>query len=305
MSSESKDHKPESVDPGPSSGSATRQSARAPTVRGEVRDAIASVHNLAALLRSMSVKYKVILDLLPELKSSADVLRDAFARVSAGVNAGAGQSAVARVGSQGGDVDAATPAVGAFGVEKVRELHELLDATALANEERDDLTVRARALADELEVTSDLLALLERAAEPVRTHVSVRLILREIGRLWGGGRGRDIGVRFDDSAPELSIDADPYVVGPLLSLLLSIVHATGANDVVVRAAGVGSEAVLTVEPAGPGEAGLRTIPVRALPPVAPTLLAAHRVASRVGAVLQVTGSRAELRLPQGLPLGAG
>jgi hypothetical protein len=264
-----------------------------PSVQGEVRDAIASVHNLGALLRSMSVKYKVILDLLPELRASADVLREAFERVSAR--------------SRELDVapDVATGAVGAFGVEKVRELHDLLDATALANEERDDLTVRARALADELEVTTDLLSLLERAAEPVRTHVRVRLILREIGRLWGGARGSDMAVRFDEAAPDVAIEADPYVVGPLLSFALSLVQATGARDVVVRAVGDGPEAVLTIEPSGPADAGLRTIPVRALPAVAPMLIAARRVASRVDAVLEVSGSRAELRLPQGAPPGAG
>src|SRR5580704_11877507 len=74
MSSESNDRKPDSIEPGPPSGAKTRRSSRAPSAWGQVRDAVASVHNLAALLRSPSVKYKVIRDLLPELREGAKVL---------------------------------------------------------------------------------------------------------------------------------------------------------------------------------------------------------------------------------------
>ncbi len=55
MSSESNGQKPESVEPGPPSGQARRMSARAPSAWGAVRDALAAVHNLEALLRNASV----------------------------------------------------------------------------------------------------------------------------------------------------------------------------------------------------------------------------------------------------------
>ena len=147
MSSESNDHKPDSLEPGPTSSTSTRLSARAPSAWGAARDALAAVHNLDALLRSTSVLYRTIRDLLPELRTSADVLRDAFERARS---------------SEGAVAD-----VGEYGVDRAAELASLLDATAIADEERDDLADRARTLADELEATADLLALLERASDPV------------------------------------------------------------------------------------------------------------------------------------------
>jgi hypothetical protein len=123
----------------------------------------------------------------------------------------------------------------------------------------------------------------------------MRLIVRETGRLWGGTRGGDIAVRFDDSQPDRSIEVDPYVVGPLLSLVLGLARASGAGDVVVRASGTETEGILTVEPAGPDDAGFKTVSVRILPCVPPAEKAVRHVASRIGAVLEVDGARAVLR----------
>ena len=64
MSSESNGDKPDSVAAGPPSGVTNRTSARAPSAWGAVRDALAAVHNLEALLRSSSVQSRTILDLL-------------------------------------------------------------------------------------------------------------------------------------------------------------------------------------------------------------------------------------------------
>jgi hypothetical protein len=283
MSSESNDQKPESVEPGPPSGAKARQSARAPSTWGAVRDAVSSVHNLGALLRSTSVKYKVIRDLLPELRSCAVVLRELF--TPAGATGDAGQT---------GD-DEATREVCAYGLLCAGKLEELLDATALANDERDDLAPRSLDLAGQLEAASDLLALLDRSAIPIRTSVSMRLIVLETGRLWGGTRGGDIAVRFDDSEPDRSIDVDPYVVGPLLSLVLGLVRAGGVGEVVVRARTTGAEAALSVEPAGPADAGFKTVSVRILPCVPPAEKAVREVASRIGAALELDGVRAVLR----------
>jgi hypothetical protein len=280
MSSESSDRKPESIEPGPPSGAKARRSSRAPSAWGQARDAVASVHNLAALLRSASVKYKVIRDLLPELRTGARVLVDLFASPGDG---------------HPGE-DEASREVCAYGLAGASELQELLDATDIANDEREDLTARALRLADQLEASCDLLALLERASSPVPTSVSLRLIVRETQRLWGGTRGAEITVRFDDASPDASIEVDPYVVGPLLSLVLALSQAAGAGDVVLRASSSGA-ATLVVEPAGAAEASLRTVPVRILPAVPPTATAAHQVARQIGAVLELQGPRAVLRFP--------
>ncbi len=279
MSSDNNDHKQDSAAPAPTSGTATRSSARAPSAWGPIRHAIASLHNLGALLKSTSVKYKVILDLLPELSATVGVLREAFDR--------------ARTAP-----DPALVEVGHYGLRGVQALADLLDATALANEERDDLSIQARVLADDLEATSDLLALLDRAAEPVPTSVGVQLLVRETGRLWGGGRGRELVVHFDESPAGLSIDCDPYVVGPLLSLLLALVRSAVAGDVLVRATSAGEEVTIVVDEVGPGDADLQTIRVRALPPVPPTECAARRVAEQAGASLELAGTRAVLRVRQ-------
>ena len=279
MSSESNGHKPDSVDPGPSSGTSSRLSARAPAAWGPVRDALAALHNLGALLKSTSVRYKVILDLLPELRACAGVLRDVFDQAAA-------------------TTDEATREVGEQGQRSVTQLEQLMDATALADEERDDLAGRAKEHVDDLDAAAEMLALLERAADPVPTSVSIQLIVRETGRLWGGGHRREVAVRLDDAAADVTIEADPFVVGPLISLVLVLVRAAGVVDVVVRASGAGSEAVIEVEPAGTGDSGLRPIAVRVLPALAPAEKTARRVAAQIGGSLELAGARAVLRLPK-------
>jgi hypothetical protein len=281
MSSESNGRKPDSQEPGPASGTTSRVSARAPSAWGATRDALAAVHNLDALLRSGSVLHRTILDLLPELRSGAGVLREAFERALAG-DALAGQAA---------------RDVGAYGVDRVDELARLLDATALADEERDDLAARARALADELEAAADLLALLERASEPVPTEVNVDRVVRETVRLSGTGRGRELAVKFDEASPDCILHADPYVVGPLLSLLIASVHAGGAADVVVRARCTDDHATFLIEAATPDDAPHPSLAMRVLPAVPPTGGAARRVAVQIGATLDLGERHASLTLP--------
>jgi len=256
-------------------------SARAPSAWGATRDALAAVHNLDALLRSGSVLYRTILDLLPELRTGAGVLREAFERAQTG-DAAAGQAA---------------RDVGEYGGDRVAELVRLLDATVLADEERDDLASRARTLADELEAAADLLALLERASDPVPTEVNVDRVVRETVRLSGTGRGHELAVRFDEASPDCTLHADPYVVGPLLSLLISSVHAGGAADVVVRARCTDSHATFTIEAATPDDASHPTLAMRVLPAVPPTSGAARRVAQQLGATLELDGQRGSLTLP--------
>jgi hypothetical protein len=281
MSSENNGRKPDSQEPGPPSGTTSRVSARAPSAWGATRDALAAVRNLDALLRSGSVRHRTILDLLPELRTSAGVLRDAFAV------ARAGEAAPARAARDVGD----------YGGGRVDELVRLLDATALADEDRDDLADRARVLADELEAAADLLALLERAAEPVPTEISVDRLVRETVRLSGPGRGRELAVKFDEAAPDCTLHADPYVVGPLLGLLIAAVEAAGTAEVVVRARCTSTHAAFTVEAAVESDAVHPTLAMRVLPAVPPTAGAARRVAEQIGATFDLDDRRGTLSLP--------
>lgn len=279
MSSESNGRKPDSQEPGPSSGPSTRLSARAPSAWGAVRDALASLHNLDALLRSTNVLYKTIRDLLPELRTSAGVLRDAFERAQSS-----------------GDV--AALAVGDQGVASILELEKLLDATAMAEDEREELAKRARGLADELEAAADLLALIERAAGPVATDVSLHLVVRESRRLSGSNKGREVTARLDTTAPDANVHADPYVLGPLLTLLVGYVATAAGGDVVIRPRlRTAGASTISVEPATAADASLEITTLRVLPTLPATVVAAERAAEQIGATLAVEPKRAVLRLP--------
>jgi hypothetical protein len=289
MSSDNRDTKPDSAERDPSSGAAVRSSARAPSVWGAMRDALAALRNLDALLRSGSVLYRTILGLLPELRASAGVLRAAFERAKTGEGAEGGAAA-----SPG--ASAATVEVGSYGLGRVEALEQLLDATAQADDEREDLASRALALADELEASADLLALLERAADPAPTDVGVDLIVRETVRHSRSGRGEEIAVRFDEASPDCTVQADPYVVGPLLTLLLAVVRAGSGAPLVVRARCAESEATLLVEHALPEDASRLSLSMRLLPPVPPTAAAARRAASQIGVALELEEHRGILRI---------
>lgn len=279
MSSESNGRKPDSVEPGPTSGTGSRLSARAPATWGPVRDALSSLHNLGALLKSTSVRYKVIRDLLPELRSSAAVLGEVFERAA-------------------GSSDEATANLGAHGRRSVDALVQLLDATHLAEEERDNLAVRAKERADNLDAAAEMLALLERAAEPVATDVSLQLIVHETGRLWGGGHRREVTVHLDDGAAPVTVVADPYVVGPLLSLLVGLVSAAGAAVVALRVSDAGAHAVIEMMPATAEDLRLRAVSVRVLPSLPDAEAIARRVAAQIGGTLELKGTSALLRLPK-------
>jgi hypothetical protein len=281
MSSDSNGRKSESQAPS-TSGAPSSRSPRAPSAWGATRDALAAVHNLDALLRSASVPYRTILDLLPELRTSAGVLRDAFERART-ADATAGQ---------------AVHDVGIYGVDRADELGRLLDATATADEGRGILADRARGLADELEASADLLALLERAASPVPTDVNAALVVRETVRLSGSGRGRELVVRFDEASADGTLYADPYVVGPLLAMVVACLHAAGVKGVVVRARSTDAEVTFLLETASEDDAHRPTLAMRVPAAIPPTAGAARRVAEQIGATLEVGAQSSSLRLPR-------
>ena len=267
MSSESNGQKPDSVEPPPASGGERRLSARAPSTWGAARDALAAVHNLEALLRSTTVAFRTILDLLPELRTGAGVLSDAFERARAG--------------------GVATAAVGEHGRVYVDELQRLLDATETGQEDRDVLANRARSLADELEASADLLALLERSADPLPTEVSLNHIVRETSRMSATGRGRELPARFEEASPDCAVTTDPYVIGPLLSLAVAQVRGAGIHEISIRARSSPPSATLVVEASAPGDAELPIVTMRVLPAVPPAEQAALRVAEQIGVLLVV------------------
>ena len=109
--------------------------------------------------------------------------------------------------------------------------------------------------------------------------------------------GRELAVKFDEASPDCTLHADPYVVGPLLALLIASVHAGGGADVVVRARCTDSHATFTIEPVTPDDASFPTLAMRVLPAVPPTGGAARRVAEQIGATLELGDCRGSLTLP--------
>ena len=261
----------------PSPPSAPRASLRVPAAWGDARDALAAVHNLETLLRSDRVSSGTISDLVPELRTSAGVLRQAFDQAR---NAG----------------DAAA-AVGAHGGQAVDAIERLLHDAESQQEPREELADRARLLKDELEASASLLALLERAAAPSTTEVSVDLLVRETSRLGGSGHGQELTVRFDEANPDGLITADPYVVGPLIALLVASVNAAGAAVVVVRARCVPPPAIFVIEAAGPSDGRHPLLAMQVMPNVPPTEQVARRVAEQIGATLEWAVLRGSIALP--------
>jgi len=269
MSSDQNGPKPDSERSPRAAG--RRLSARAPAAWGASRDALAAVHNLEALLRSPSVPYQTILDLLPELRASAAVIREAFDAAAHG--------------------GAATAAAGAYGSVRVAEFGLLLDATATQPEDRDALALRAHELADELEASADLLALLDRASSPVPTEVSLNLIVRETARISCTGRGREVIVRFDEANPDCVVTTDPYAAGPLLAIAIARVYGATMGEISVRARSLPPHATLVVEAASPSDLALPVTAMRVLPPVPPTDDAGRHVAEQIGALLLIEPAR--------------
>jgi hypothetical protein len=281
MSSENNGRKPEVTEPPPSAEQARSPSVRAASVWGAARDSLAAVRNLDALLRS-TVPYQTIHDLVPELRTSAEVLREVFARAS--VLDGQGDEAIA--------------AVGRYGEERVDAFDELLARTGASEGERAELAQGTQALADDLEACADLLALLERAEAPVVTDISVVRIAHETGRMPGASaRGRVVVVRFEEASPDCTVRGDPYLVGSLLALVVASVGAQGVGPLTLRARCVLPVATFLVEPSTAADAHLPSIPVRVVGKIPPTEAAMRRLAEQVGATLELGGSRATIRLP--------
>jgi len=257
--------------------------ARAASAWGSARTALAAVHNLEALLRRSYVPGQVILDLLPELRSGATVLRDAFERAA-----------------QAGAEDAASAGVGRYGLARVAELDALLGTMIPPAARRDDAARLAGTLADSLEAAVDLLGLLDRASAPLATDVRLDLLAQEAGRMSGTARGREVLVAYEASAAECTLSTDPALLGALVSLLVGSVHAAVSGAPVVlrtRTKPGANVAELVAEPRMPADASLVTLAIRVMPWIEPSEAVARSVAAVLGAAFDLVGARASLALP--------
>jgi hypothetical protein len=274
MSSDSKDKNADSSDPAPGRHGGL-PSARAPTTWGPVRSALASLYNLEVLLRNRAISLGTLVDLLPELCANAALLRDTF-RVEA-------------------HADVERLAVSERGNKVLAELDSVLDGVQAGATDRDSLAARAGTVADELEASADLSALLDRSNLPNPTEVSLAVVAREAGRMHGAGRGRSRVVRFDGGPSPASVVTDPVVLATLLSLIIACVYEGGTHDIVVRAQPLPKPGFV-VEAVADTDLDLPTMTMGILAWVPAAAAVARRVAANLGAVLELEGARAMIEL---------
>jgi hypothetical protein len=178
---------------------------------------------------------------------------------------------------------------------RVGALDAMLDTIGEGHSDRTKLADRAEALAGELEAAVDLLALLDRAAAPAATEVSLDLIAREVGRVSVSGRGREVTVRFDEARPDCVIVTDPYVLGPLLALVVAFVDASGVDPLVLRARS-SPRPCFVVEREGSADTSSPILTIRVMPWIPPSEEAARRAAQRLGAEIVLLPGHGEITL---------
>lgn len=274
MSSERHGRKPDSPESG-AAPSVARTGVRVASAWGPPRDALAAVHNLEALLRSTVVPQKTILDLAPELRSGAEVLRQVVDRAQ--------------------DDEEVKGEVSAYGAVRVSELDALLDAVEAGQVDRHHLASRAGLLADELEAVIDLLALLDLAEAPVSTEVGLDFVAREASRTSGTARKREVVLRFDGADPDGAVTVDPYALGALLALLVACVRSSGPQSLALRAR-TGDRPRFIVEPSTAADAVLPTLSIRVMANIGPSERAARHVAEQLGGTLELSEGRGSIAL---------
>ena len=100
-------------------------------------------------------------------------------------------------------------------------------------------------------------------------------------------------MRFDEAQPDCAAVTDPYVLGPLLALLVACVQASGVDALVLHAR-CSPRPQFVVEGLRPGDASLPTMPIRVMPWIPPSEAAARRVAAHLGATIDLGPGRGSI-----------
>ena len=109
-------------------------------------------------------------------------------------------------------------------------------------------------------------------------------------------------IQFDEADPDCVVTTDPYVLGPILSILVAGVHAAGVHALVVRARSVPTPEFI-VEAAQLEDAAAPTLSLRVTAWLPPSEVAVRRLAEQIGANLEVGGRRGSIVL--GVPSAGG
>ncbi|HEX4515803.1 MAG TPA: hypothetical protein VH054_19780 [Polyangiaceae bacterium] len=256
MASDKKDTTPSTA---PSS--ATRARASEITARrGRLRDALAVISNVEAMLRS---SHASIDDELGELRNALEGLHDALAAAPAELR----RFAASRIG--------------------------VIEAAASARSA--DAMGRAAA---ELETTAGLVELIDRANDGGSLEVSCATLAEQALQLAWSVRSRGaFPVRVRAAVADCSVACDPHVVAQMLAMAISTVRET-TPDVVVRTHVEDDAGIIEITGATADDANARVMQARPVVriPESDALLAAAATAAGIG--LHVEPGRILLRCPR-------
>lgn len=263
----------------PSSSEQQRRSGAAPhelsVRRGRVRDALAALGNVEAVLRSR--RHAPAPDELDELRRALAWLREAFA--ASAHEAPDGQRA-------------ARETLEAFAAERVS-----LVESALATPSAPDPD-RLAAAAVDLDAAAGLLELAERAVEGAAVEVSIATLAEQALQLsWTMRAHGALGVHVIPSETDCSVSCDPQVIARVLAIAVSAVHERAAA-VTVRTHVEDGAGVIEVAGRAPDDLGGALMQTRLVRRVAPTDAVVVAAARAAGITVAVEDERVLVRCPR-------
>jgi hypothetical protein len=219
---------------------------------GRIRDALAAVHNLETLLKSPRVGASVLAALLPELRASCAILRQAF---------------------DGGATAGPRAPLADFAGELLDQLERALDEAARGEiEARERLALEqvVAKVSGDLDAAVELLDLIERAEAATPTELSLEELAKaSLAMGTSLAQSEEAVVRLDTRDAECVLVADAHVVLRILGLAIARVRSAGAEEVTVRASCEPTSVTITVAAADAAAAALPATITRAPRRIAP------------------------------------
>jgi len=244
--------------------------------RGQVRDALATLGNLQAVMRSHSRVPGA--EEIDELRRGLAWLHDAFA---------------AAVAEASPDQHAARSALETFATERV-----VMIESALGNPNDDGVADVLAAVGSELDAAAALLELVERAAEATPVEVSVATLAEQALQLaWAIRSHSAVSVHVRASLEDCSVSCDPHVVARVLAIAVAEVRDV-SPAVVVRTHVEEDAGVIEVTGYTAEDVGAAVKQTRLVVRIQPTDAVLAAAAQSAGLGLVVERGRVLVRCPR-------
>ncbi len=257
-----------------SSGTGLR-SIEATARRGRVRDALAALGNVEAMLRSRSADG--IGAEVEELRRGMQSLFEAF------------EVAVLEASDE---QRAARSALCAFAADRIRTVEAVLRDPSAPG-----VATSLAAVALDLDTAAGLLELAERAAEFAPVEVSVATLAEQALHLaWSLRSHSAVSVRVRSSVGDCSVSCDPHVVARALAIAVAIVRET-SREVLVTTRVEDAFGVIEVSAAEATDEA-RVMQTRILPRIGPTDAVLATASLAAGIALDIEPGRILLRCPR-------